>query len=148
MASSSFLKWIYQNCWIFRDEETAVCCGLGLQEDSFLCQVEMVFKGFCKKITSFYDLYSWTVSQTIFKQKNIKCRVTSVYIVNSNLRSKRVNKEFFTSLGLCSEPIKEITFRKSSLHNLTIGDGMENLKKLDLRFNDVDIINRPNVELK
>ena len=72
--------------------------------------------------------------------------MTSVYIVNSNLRSKTVNKEFFTSLGFCWEPIKEITFRQSSLHNLTIGDGMENLKKLDLRFNDVDIINRPETQ--
>ena len=69
--------------------------------------------------------------------------MTSVYIVNSNIRSKTVNNEFFASLGFCSQPIKQITFRNNSLHNLTIGGGLETLRTLDLRYNDVDIINKP-----
>ena len=70
----------------------------------------------------------------------------SVRIYNSDLNHEQFNNEFFTRLGLCSASIEDLQLRNSSLENVTVGTQMTGLKILDLRQNEVDILNEPQTQ--
>ena len=76
-----------------------------------------------------------------------ECRVplqhSSVTISHSNLSFASLNRQDFLLLGLCPDQITEIVIRNSSLDHVNIGGQMTRLKTLDLRQNDVNILNRP-----
>ena len=68
---------------------------------------------------------------------------SSVTISHSNLSFATLNGQYFLRLGLCPEQVTALVIRNSSLDNVSIGGQMTQLKILDLRQNDVDILRRP-----
>ena len=64
-------------------------------------------------------------------------------ISHSNLSFASLNGQYFLHLGLCHLQITELIIRNSSLDHVTIGGQMTKLRRLDLRQNDVNTLNRP-----
>ena len=82
-----------------------------------------------------------------FSLQPAECRVplqhSSVTISHSNLSFASLNSQDFLLLGLCPDQITELVIRNSSLDHVNIGGQMTQLKTLDLRQNDVNILSRP-----
>ena len=66
---------------------------------------------------------------------------SSVTISHSDLASVSLDHQFLGSLGLCPGQVTELVIRNSSLDNIILE--LSSLKILDLRQNEVDILNRP-----
>ena len=66
---------------------------------------------------------------------------SSVTISHSDLASVSLDHQFLDSLGLCPGQVTELVIRNSSLDNIILE--LSSLKILDLRQNEVDILNRP-----
>ena len=68
---------------------------------------------------------------------------SSVTISHSNLSFVKLNGQYLLRLGLCPEQVTKLVIRNSSLDNVSIGGQMTQLRILDLRQNEVDILSRP-----
>ena len=75
------------------------------------------------------------------------CSATEITLLNCQLHSTVINRQFILSLGWRQSRLRTLRLRNCSISDTTFGSGLEGLRVLDLRGNKVDAFREPEVEM-
>eukprot|EP00092_Neocalanus_flemingeri_P023132 GFUD01025081.1.p1 GENE.GFUD01025081.1~~GFUD01025081.1.p1 ORF type:complete len:565 (+),score=137.16 GFUD01025081.1:64-1758(+) len=73
------------------------------------------------------------------------CSATQITLLNCHLHSTVLSKQFILSTGICQSSLRTLRLRNCSLSDTTFGQGLEGLRVLDLRGNQVAAIMEPQI---
>ena len=74
------------------------------------------------------------------------CPVTEISLLNCNLHSTSINRQFILSLGWQHSNLRTLRLRNCSISDTTFGQGLKGLRVLDLRGNKVENFKEPEKE--
>ena len=73
------------------------------------------------------------------------CSATEITLLNCHLHSTVISKQFILSIGICQSSLRTIRLRNCSISDTTFGQGLEGLRVLDLRGNQVKAFREPEI---